>query len=66
MDSIVEYFTYLKGIEYLIAIGFIIAFIAFWMLVFGRGKGRWITIAVLMYLVVGIVIVLGSCVRIAP
>ena len=66
MDSLLEFITFTKGMEYLIAIGFLMAFIAFWALVYGRGKGRVITIAVLSYMVMAIIILVGSCVTIAP
>ena len=66
MDTLLGFLTFTKGVEYLIAIGFLIAFIAFWALVYGRGKGRVITIAVLSYMVVGIIILVGSCLTMAP
>jgi len=66
MDSLLEFITFTKGIEYLIAIGFLIAFITFWKLVYGRGKGRVITISVLLYMVLAIIILAGSCVTMAP
>lgn len=66
MDTLVEFITFTKGVEYLIAIGFLIAFIAFWALAYGRGKGRVITIAVLSYIVLGIIILVGSCLTMAP
>ncbi len=66
MSTLLEFVTFTKGIEYLIAIGFVIAFIAFWQLVYGRGKGRIVTIAALSYMVLGITILVGSCVTMAP
>ncbi|MBA7641642.1 hypothetical protein ES703_49327 [subsurface metagenome] len=66
MDSLLEFITFTKGMEYLIAIGFLIAFIVFWQLVYGRGKGRVITIAVLSYMVLAIIILVGSCATMAP
>ena len=66
MDSLLEFITFTRGVEYLIAIGFLMAFIAFWTLVYGRGKGRVITIAVLSYMVLAIIILAGSCVTMAP
>ncbi len=66
MTTLLEFMTFTKGIEYLIAIGFIIAFIAFWQLVYGRGKTRVITIAVLLYMVLGIAILIASCLNMAP
>ncbi len=66
MTTLLEFMTFTKGMEYLIAIGFIIAFIAFWQLVYGRGKTRVITIAVLLYMVLGIAILIASCLTMAP
>ena len=66
MDTLLEFITFTKGIEYLIAIGFLVAFIVFWQLVYGRGKRRVITIAVLSYVVLAIIILAGSCVTMAP
>ncbi len=66
MDTLLEVMTFTKGVEYLIAIGFLLAFIVFWQLVYGRGKGRVITIAVLSYMVLGIMILVGSCLTTAP
>ena len=66
MNTMLEFITFTKGVEYLIAIGFVIAFIAFWQLVYGKGKGRIATIAVLLYMVLGIAILVGSCVTMAP
>ncbi len=66
MNTILEFMTFTKGIEYLIAIAFLIAFIAFWQLVYGRGKGRVITISVLSYMVLGIIILVASCLTMAP
>ena len=66
MNTILEFMTFTKGIEYLIAIAFLIAFIAFWQLVYGRGKGRVITISVLSYMVLGIIILVASCLTTAP
>jgi len=61
-----EFITLTKGVEYLIAIGVLIAFIVFWQLVYGRGKGRVITIAVLSYMVLGVGILVASCLTMAP
>ncbi|MDP2917682.1 MAG: hypothetical protein Q8O16_07130 [Dehalococcoidia bacterium] len=66
MNTLLEFITFTKGMEYLIAIGFLLAFIGFWQLVRGKGKGRIITIAVMAYLVIGIMIVLGSCLAPGP
>jgi hypothetical protein len=66
MNTMLELVTFTKGIEYLIAIGFLIAFIVFWQLVYGRGKGRVITISVLSYMVLAIIILVASCLTTAP
>lgn len=66
MNTLLGFITFTKGVEYLIAIGFLLAFIAFWQLIYGRGKRRVITIAVLSYLVLGIMILVGSCLTMAP
>ena len=39
MKTLLEFITYTKGVEYLLAIAFLFAFIAFWQLVHHRGKG---------------------------
>ncbi len=66
MDTLLGFITFTKGVEYLIAIGVLMAFIAFWQLVYGGGKGRVIRIAVLSYMVLGIMILVGSCLTTAP
>jgi len=66
MNTMLEFITLTKGVEYLIAIGVLIAFIVFWQLVYGRGKGRVITIAVLSYMVLGVGILVASCLTMAP
>lgn len=66
MNTLLEFITFTKGMEYLIAIAFMITFIAFWQLVYGRGKGRVITIALLSYIVLGIGILVASCITTAP
>jgi len=66
MNTMLELATFTKGIEYLIAIGFLIAFIVFWQLVYGKGKGRVITISVLSYMVLAIIILVASCLTTAP
>lgn len=66
MNTFLDYLTFTKGVEYLLAIAFLIAFIAFWLWVYGREKGKTIRIAVLLYLVLGFVILVGSCLTTAP
>ena len=66
MDSLLDFITFTKGVEYLIAVGFLIAFIAFWQLVYGKGKRRGLRIAVLSYMVIAFIILVVSCVNTAP
>ena len=54
MDTILGIATFTKGVEYLIAVGFLITFVIFWQLVYGRRKGQLKTVGVLAYLVLGI------------
>ncbi len=59
--------TFTKGVEYLIAIAFVLAFVAFWLIVYGKkSKGRLISIGVLSWLVIGLMILVGSCVMSVP
>lgn len=66
MDTLLEFITFTKGVEYLIAIGFIMAFVGYWQLLYGKGRRRVIVIAVLSYMVLGLVILLSSCLTTAP
>lgn len=66
MNTLLETMTFTKGMEYLIAIGFIIAFIAFWHLVYGKGKALTMRVAVVAYMVLGIAILVASCLSAAP
>lgn len=66
MDTYLNFLTLTKGVEYLLAIAFLIAFIAFWQWVYGSGKGKVIKMAVLLYLVLGFFILVGSCLTTAP
>jgi len=66
VDTYLDFLTFTKGVEYLLAIAFLIAFIAFWQWVYGSGKGKVIRITVLLYLVLGLLILVGSCLATAP
>lgn len=66
MNTLLELITFTKATGYLISIGFVLAFVAFWQVVYGKGRGRIITIGVLLYIVVGVMIVLGSCLATGP
>ncbi len=39
MNTLLEFITLTKGMEYLIAIAFMFAFVAFWQLIHHRGTG---------------------------
>jgi hypothetical protein len=60
VDSLLGFATFTKGVEYLIAVGFLITFVVFWQLVYGKGKRRFMTAGVLAYLVLGIGFLVAS------
>ena len=66
MDTLLNFFAYTKGVEYLISIAFIIGFSALWLIVYGKGKGLGLKIGLMLYLVLGFVLMLGSCVATRP
>ena len=66
MNTMLEYITYIKGIEYIMAITFLIAFVAFWQIIYGSRKRFILKIAVLSYLVLGMVILIVSCLTAVP
>lgn len=66
MNTFLDFFAFTKGIEYLIAIAFIIAFSALWLIVYGKGKGLGWKIGGILYLVLGIILMLGSCLATRP
>ncbi len=66
MNTLLDFFAFTKGVEYLIAIAFIIAFGAFWLVVYGRGKRLGLKIGVMSYLVLGFILMLGSCLATRP
>ena len=53
MKTLLEFITYTKGVEYLIAIAFLFGFIAFWQLLHHRGKGLIVRIIPLAVLTLG-------------
>ncbi len=53
MKTLLEFITYTKGVEYLIAIAFLFAFMAFWFLLQRRGKGLVVRIIPLVALTLG-------------
>lgn len=66
MSSLVEFMELTKGIEYLIAIAFVFAFIAFWQLVQHRGRGLLLKIIPVAVLALGFGGLASTCVRTAP
>ena len=66
MNTFLDMFAFTKGVEYLIAIAFIFAFAVFWLIVYGKGKGLMLKIVLLSYLVLGFILMMGSCVANRP
>jgi len=66
VNSLINFFAFTKGVEYLIAIAFIIAFSALWLIVYGKGKGLGWKIGLMSYLVLGFILMLGSCLATRP
>ena len=66
MNTLLNFFAFTKGVEYLIAIAFLIAFSALWLVVYGKGRGLGIKIGVMSYLVLGFILMLGSCLARRP
>jgi uncharacterized protein (UPF0218 family) len=66
MNNFLDLFAFVKGVEYLIAIAFIIVFTLFWYIVYGNGKRLTLKIVLLAYLVLGFVLMLGSCLAARP
>ncbi|MFC1951713.1 hypothetical protein ACFLYI_01545 [Chloroflexota bacterium] len=61
MKTLLEFITYTKGVEYLIAIAFLLAFMAFWFLLHRRGKGLVIRIIPLAVLTLGFSVLAFTC-----
>ena len=61
MKTLLEFMTYTKGMEYLIAIAFLFAFVAFWQLLHHRGKGLVIRIIPLAVLALGFGALASTC-----
>jgi hypothetical protein len=62
MNTIVEFMTFTKGIEYLIAIAFLLCFIIFWQLLSHRGKGLAVKLTPMIVAVLGIGALASTCV----
>ena len=62
MKTLLEFITLTKGVEYLIAIAFLLAFIAFWQLTHHRGKGLIVRIVPVMVLTLVLGTLASTCV----
>lgn len=58
MTSLVDFLTFTKGVQYLLAIPFLIGFVAFWQIIHSRSKGLGIGTVLLLYIMIGAVLVL--------
>jgi len=56
-----EFVTYTKGMEYLIAIAFLCVFVAFWLVIQRRGKGMLIRLAPLGVITIALVFGTATC-----
>jgi hypothetical protein len=61
MNTMLEFLAYTKGVEYLIVIAFLFAFVAFWMLLHRRGKAVAVRIIPLAVLAVGTAGLASTC-----
>ncbi|MHC4515376.1 MAG: cytochrome c3 family protein [Planctomycetota bacterium] len=69
MDRLLEFMTATKGVEYLIVVAFLLAFVAFWQLMSHRGKGlmiRTVPPGVLALGIAGFVVVHLNAAFVAP
>jgi hypothetical protein len=66
VDTLLDFFAFTKGVEYMIAIAFIISFSVLWLIVYGKGKGLGLKIGLMTYLVLGFILMLGSCLATRP
>jgi len=60
MNTFLELSAFTKGVQYLIAIAFVLAFCGFWLIVYGKRKGLALKMTMLMYLLLGFVLMVGS------
>lgn len=65
MHTMLDFITYTKGIEYLIALAFIIAFLVFWQFMHGAKMNR-VMLTVLTSITLGLVVLAGSCIGNGP
>lgn len=66
MNNLLDFLAFTKGVEYLIAIAFIIGFCIFWVVVYGEKKGMALKVGLLVYLLLGFILMVGSCLTDRP
>jgi hypothetical protein len=66
MNTIVEFITFTKGVEYLITIAFLLCFIIFWQVMNHRGKGLFVRLVPLVVATLGIGALASTCVMEQP
>ena len=66
MNNLLEFLAFTKGVEYLIAIAFIIGFCIFWIVLYGEKRGMAVKVGLLAYLLVGFILMVGSCLTARP
>jgi hypothetical protein len=66
MNTLLDFLAFTKSVEYLIAIAFIIGFSIFWIVLYGERKGMAIKVGLLSYLLLGFILMVGSCLSARP
>ena len=66
MNSLLDFFAFTKGVEYLTAIAFIILFGVFWLMIYGPKKSLVPRIVSLVYVLIGFMLMMGSCLATRP
>ncbi|MFC1942895.1 hypothetical protein ACFLWU_06760 [Chloroflexota bacterium] len=62
MNTLLEFITLTKGVEYLIAIAFLFAFITFWLYLHSKGKGLLLKILPLGIMTIGLGVLASTCI----
>ncbi len=66
MHSLLDFFAFTKGVEYLSAIAFLIIFAVFWLMIYGSKKSLVPKIVSLLYVLLGFALMMGSCLSTRP
>lgn len=66
MNNLLEFLAFTKGVEYLIAIAFIIGFCIFWIVLYGEKRRMAVKVCLLAYLLLGFILMVGSCLTARP